>query len=135
PAARAARREGVRAKTVLCTYFGDGGGVYHQLRQLPFDVIGRGFVAGYRNWDVIARVPFTKTLMAGFLDARNTRLETVDEIKGAVRRITSIVPPDRLMIAPSAGLEFLPHGVAKKKLERLVEGTRAASQTLKGVRA
>jgi len=109
--------------------------VYPQLLQLPFDVIGLDFVAGYRNWDVIARAPFTKTLMAGFLDARNTRLETVDEIKGAVRRITSIVPPDRLMIAPSAGLEFLPHGVAKKKLERLVEGTRAASQTLKGVRA
>ena len=127
--------DGVNTKKVLCTYFGDVDGMYPQLLQLPFEVIGLDFVAGYRNWDVIARAPFTKTLMCGILDARNTRLETVDEIGRAIRRITDVVPPDRVMVAPSAGLEFLPHGVAKRKLQRLVEGTRAASQALKGVQA
>jgi methionine synthase II (cobalamin-independent) len=39
------------------------------------------------------------------------------------------------MVSPSAGLEFLPHGVAKRKVQRLVEGTRAASRALKGVQA
>ncbi len=119
--------EGVGAKKVLCTYFGDVEGVYPQILELPFDVIGLDFVAGYRNWDAVKREPFTKALMFGILDARNTRLETVDEIVQAIRRITDVVSVDRLMIAPSAGLEFLPHGVARRKLQRLVEGTRAAS--------
>jgi len=119
--------EGVGAKKVLCTYFGDVEGVYPQILELPFDVIGLDFVAGYRNWDAVKREPFTKALMFGILDARNTRLETVDEIVQAIHRITDVVSVDRLMIAPSAGLEFLPHGVARRKLQRLVEGTRAAS--------
>lgn len=133
--AMAALTEGITAKKVLCTYFGDVSGVYPQILTLPFEIIGLDFVAGYRNWDLIKRAPFTKTLMFGIVDARNTRLETVDEIVQAIRRVTDGVPPDRLMVAPSAGLEFLPHGVAQRKLQRLVEGTRAASLALKGARA
>jgi 5-methyltetrahydropteroyltriglutamate--homocysteine methyltransferase len=127
--------EGVTAQKVLATYFGDVGGVYPQILELPFDVIGLDFVAGYRNWDVIRRAPFSKGLMFGILDARNTRLETVDEMLTAIRRISAVVPPDRLMVAPSAGLEFLPRGVARRKLQRLVEGTRAAAAALKGAPA
>jgi 5-methyltetrahydropteroyltriglutamate--homocysteine methyltransferase len=126
--------EGVSAKTILCTYFGDIGGVYPQLLELPFDVIGLDFVAGHRNWDVIRSAPFTKELQFGLLDARNTRVETTDEITAAVRRVAEIVPPERVMLAPSAGLEFLPHGVARKKLRALVAGAHAAAEA-KGARA
>jgi len=126
---------GVRTKKALCTYFGDVGGVYPQLLELPFEVIGLDFVAGYRNWEVVNEAPFTKELAFGILDARNTRLEPVDEIVTAIRRISEVVPPDRLQISPSAGLEFLPHGVAKRKLYLLAEATRAARRTLRGARA
>lgn len=125
--------DGVKARKILCTYFGDVGGVYPQILDLPFDTIGLDFAAGYRNWDVIRQVPFTKGLMFGILDARNTRMETVDEMLAAIRRVTEVVSPDRLMVSPSAGLEFLPHGVARRKLQVLVEGTRAAARALKGV--
>ncbi len=127
--------DGVRAKTVLCTYFGDIGGVYPQLLELPFDVIGLDFVAGYRNWEVLRQAPFTKELAFGILDARNTRLEPADEVVAAIRRVTEVVPPERLLISPSAGLEFLPHKVAKRKLQILADAARAAGQTLKGARA
>jgi len=127
--------QGVNAKRVLCTYYGDVGGVYPQILSLPFDVIGLDFVAGHRNWDAVRSESFTKELMFGILDARNTRVETTDEIVSAVRRITEVVPPERLMVSPSAGLEFLPHGVARRKLRALVEGTRAAKSALRGVRA
>ena len=126
--------DGVGAKTILCTYFGDVGGVYPQILELPFDVIGLDFVAGQRNWDLIRTAPFTKELQFGLLDARNTRIETPEEIVAAVRRMTRVVPPERMMLAPSAGLEFLPHGVARKKLRALVEGARAASDA-NGARA
>lgn len=127
--------QGVNAKRILCTYFGDIAGVYPQILNLPFDVIGLDFVAGYRNWDAVRAASFTKELMLGILDARNTRVETTDEIVSAIRRITEVVPPERLMVSPSAGLEFLPHGVARSKLRALVEGTRAAQSALRGVRA
>jgi 5-methyltetrahydropteroyltriglutamate--homocysteine methyltransferase len=125
---------GISVKTVLCTYFGDLTGVYPQVLDLPFDVIGLDFVAGHRNWEAINGAPFSKELMFGILDARNTRLESVDELVDAIRRITAAVPPDRLMVSPSAGLEFLPRSVARRKLHRMVEATRAADSTLKGVR-
>ena len=133
--AMAVLTEGVRAKKVLCTYFGDVGGVYPQILHLPFEVIGLDFVAGYRNWEVVRQARFTRELAFGVLDARNTRIETIEDIAAAIRRVTEIVPPDRLMVCPSAGLEFLPHGVAKRKLRALVDGARAADESLKGAHA
>lgn len=127
--------EGVKVKKVLCTYFGDIGGVYPQILELPFDVIGVDFVAGYRNWDVIRQAPFTKELSAGLLDARNTRVESAEEIAVWVRRLREFVAVDRLMISPSAGLEFLPLEVARRKLRALVDGARAADHTHRGARA
>lgn len=125
--------DAVPVKTILCTYFGDIGGIYPQVQDLPVDVLGLDFVAGHRNWDVIRSAPFTKELQFGLLDARNTRVETTEEIVAAVRRLAEIVPLDRVMLAPSAGLEFLPHGVARKKLRALVDGARAAAD-VKGAR-
>jgi len=126
---------GARATLVLATYFGDVSGLYPQILDLPFAVLGLDFVAGYRNWEVVTSAPFTRSLMCGILDARNTRVETVDEVAAAIRRISRLVPLERLMVAPSAGLEFLPHGVARRKLRALVEGTRAAREAGRGVRA
>jgi methionine synthase II (cobalamin-independent) len=49
--------------------------------------------------------------------------------------MAGLVAPDRILLAPSAGLEFLPHGVARRKLRALVQGARAAEADLKGARA
>lgn len=125
---------GISAKTILCTYFGDIGGIYPRVLDLPCDVIGLDFVAGYRNWEVLGRAPFSKDLMFGILDARNTRVESVDEVVAAIGKVTAMVPAERLMVSPSAGLEFLPRSVAKRKLQRLVEATRTADGTLQEVR-
>lgn len=126
--------EGVKAKRILCTYFGDINGLYPQILDLPYEVIGLDFVAGSRNWDALAGAHFTRELQAGVLDARNTRMESIDELVSTVRRLTAFVSPARLMLSPSAGLEFLPRSVARRKLAALVEGTKAAEQDLKGAR-
>jgi 5-methyltetrahydropteroyltriglutamate--homocysteine methyltransferase len=73
--------------------------------------------------------------MFGSLDARTTRMESVGEVVAAIRKVTAMVPAERLMVSPSAGLEFLPRSVAKGKLQRLVEATRTADGTLQEVRA
>ncbi len=120
--------DGVDVRRALYTYFADIDGLYPALLDLPVDVLGLDFVAGARNWEVLSRAPFTKELGLGVVDARNTRLETPDEIAAACRRAAEIAPPSALHVGPSAGLEFLPRRVARKKLEALVAGVRRAGE-------
>ncbi len=67
---------------------------------------------------------------AGLLDARNTKMESTEEIVSALRRISRFVSLDRIHLSPSCGLEFLPRANAQQKLVRLVEAARAAQQAL-----
>ena len=71
---------------------------------------------------------FTKELGLGILDARNTRMETAEEVAAACGRAAEFVAPSKLHVSPSAGLEFLPHRVARKKLETLAAGVRRAKE-------
>ncbi len=118
--------DGVTAKTTLQTWFADAAGILPLLNDLPVDVIGLDFVWGSGNWDALKAGPFSKSLGFGIVDARNTRLETVDEIAEQIRRVGQLVPPERLYVNPSCGLEYLPREVAFEKLKRMVEGVRHA---------
>ena len=125
-----AMMDGVKAEAHLYTWFGDVGGLYPQILELPFAAIGLDFVKGPANWDVIAGQPFTKKLGLGIIDARNTMLESVEEIVGAARRASAIVSPDMTYVNPSCGLEYVPREVAQAKLARMVEGVRRAGEVL-----
>ncbi len=118
--------EGVTVETALYTWFGSIDGAYPQLLDLPVDTIGIDLVSRPENWGVLRRARFTKKLGLGIVDGRNTRLEPEGEIAAAVVRIGDVVPPERLYVNPSCGLEYLPREVAFQKLKRLVEGVRAA---------
>jgi len=122
--------DGVRTEAHLYTWFGDIEGLYPQILELPFAAIGLDFVKCPANWDVIARQPFSKKLGLGIVDARNTRLESVDEIVGAIRRASAMVAGDRIYVNPSCGLEYLPREVAQAKLRRMVEGVRQAQEVV-----
>ena len=67
-----------------------------------------------------------RTVVLGVVDARNTRLETEREVASLIEEALKLVPADRLWVAPTTGLEYLPHDVALKKLAALVSGARAA---------
>src|SRR3990170_2234283 len=118
--------DGVKAETALHTWFADAAGILPLLNDLRVDVIGLDFVWGPGNWDALKAGPFTKSLGFGIVDARNTRMETVDEIAEQIRRVGQLVPTERLYINPSCGLEYLPREVAFEKLKRMVEGVRRA---------
>lgn len=126
--AAAALLEGVRAPVALYTYFGDARGVVRVFYELPVEVVGLDFVAGVRNWEVLESEGFPQDRRLGFgvVDARNTRLETVDEVLRALDRVSRFVPLDRVDLGPTAGLEFLPRRAAKAKLVRIAEVKRAA---------
>ena len=121
---------GVQTETSLYTWFGDADGILPQLLELPVDLIGLDFVSGPGNWEALKRTVSlwrTKGLGFGIVDARNTKMESAQEIAEQVRRAGEFVPADRLHVNPSCGLEYLPREVAFEKLKRLVEGVRAAA--------
>ncbi len=114
----------VSAETTLATYFGDAKRVGGQIYDLPVDVFGFDLVAGPENMELIRQVPADKKIQAGIVDARNTKLETVDELRTLIRDVVSVTGPERVRLAPSAPLEFLPREKARAKLARLVEAAK-----------
>jgi 5-methyltetrahydropteroyltriglutamate--homocysteine methyltransferase len=69
----------------------------------------------------------TQQVVLGVVDARNTRLETADEVARYAERGLKLVPQERLILATTTSLEYLPRDVARAKLTALVEGARLAS--------
>jgi 5-methyltetrahydropteroyltriglutamate--homocysteine methyltransferase len=109
------------ATTILATYFGDGKRLGAELFDLPVDGFALDFVAGPENLELVKQFPNDKILQAGIVDARNTKLETVEDLVKQTETLLQSVDADRLWLAPSASLEFLPREKARAKLERLAE--------------
>jgi 5-methyltetrahydropteroyltriglutamate--homocysteine methyltransferase len=112
------------ADTVLCTYFGDAKRVGSQLFDLPVNGFGLDFVSGAENYELLADFPSNAKLQAGIIDARNTKLESVEEIVSSIDGLLTNFTQERLSVAPSCGLEFLPREKARAKLERLSEAAK-----------
>ncbi len=72
-----------------------------------------------------------QTVVLGIVDARNTRVETESEVVGLIEAALKRIPADYLWLAPTTGLEYLPHDVAVQKLKVLV----AAARAMGGVKA
>jgi 5-methyltetrahydropteroyltriglutamate--homocysteine methyltransferase len=113
--------DGLDAEVTLQTYFGDVKRLGAEFFSLPAQVIALDLVAGPANLEVLRDFPNDATLQAGIVDARNTRLESVADLSSRIDEITALVPTDRLRLAPSAPLEFLPREKARAKLKRLAE--------------
>ncbi|MDQ4143085.1 MAG: methylcobamide--CoM methyltransferase [Actinomycetota bacterium] len=116
------------AETTLATYFGDIKRLGPQIFEYPVTYFGLDFVSGPENFQLVEQLPPEKSLQAGILDARNTKLETVEELDRVIELLGAKVTADRLRIAPSAGLEFLPREKARAKLHRLGEAARRGGQ-------
>lgn len=113
------------AETTLATYFGDIKRLGPQLFEYPVNWFGLDFISGSENFQLVDLLPPEKKLQAGIMDARNTKLETIEEIDRVIEMLTPKVTEDRLRVAPSAGLEFLPREKARAKLERLAKAAKA----------
>jgi len=112
------------AETTLGTYFADAKRLGAELFELPLDVFALDLVSGPENRELIGLVPEGKKLQAGIVDARNTKLEAVDDVVETIEGLVSELGADRVRIAPSSGLEFLPREKARDKLVRLGEAAQ-----------
>ena len=117
---------GIRATRWVACYFHDVTPLIPTLATLEAEVLGLDLVTAPALADHVSALP--QQVALGVLDARNTRLESPEEVARLVTRAMGRHGPDRLWLMPNSGLEFLPHRRAVEKLERLV----AAARTLAG---
>jgi len=116
--------DGLNTETALYLYFGDVEGIYPQVLDLPFDLIGLDFCSSAKNDKLVQQTPPTKKLGLGIVDARNSKMETAEQIAERIRALGRGVSPDRIHVSPSMGLEFLPREVAQEKLRRMAQAVR-----------
>lgn len=118
----AALMDGVPGTTAIATYFGDAVPLAGRLLDLPFNIVYFDCSYAPGVLDVLRQGTNGKHIGISVVDARNTKLESLDDVRGNVEMARDVVPVTQLHITPSAGLEFLPRTRAVEKLRRMVEG-------------
>ena len=62
-----------------------------------------------------------KQVMVGCLDLSDPAIEKPETIAARVRRALTVLPPERVILAPDCGMKYLPREVAAGKLAAMVE--------------
>jgi len=108
----------------LVTYFFPPDAVLESLASFPVAAVAIDLRS--RDTTAFERLDAFRTqdVVAGVVDARNTRLETADEVARYAERALRLIPEERLVLATTTSLEYLPRDVARAKLAALVQGAR-----------
>ncbi len=114
-----------KAEKTLQLNFGNLEGLYPKILNVRVERIGFELTKNHKNWDVLKSAPFTKKMMAGIVDARNTKMESENDLVQAVHQLAEHTSLEQLWLSTTHSLEFLPRSSARKKLELL---TSAAKQ-------
>ncbi|MFQ5909001.1 MAG: hypothetical protein ACE5JE_09310 [Thermoplasmata archaeon] len=104
-------------KTALHLYFGSAQPLLPDLLDFPVDLLGLDLYQ--EELDRLKDMDFTKTLVCGCVDARNSHLENPAEVAELVTGLRERLDPPEVVLAPNADLEFLPRSVARAKVEVL----------------
>lgn len=118
--------EGVGAEVVVTTYFGEIRDAYPRLLDIA-DGVGIDLVSGEENIAAVEEHGADGSLAVGCMNARNTRLEPVDELVATVEAVLEHAEPETTYVSPSAGLDFLPWTVMRDKVQRLGEAAEEVS--------
>src|SRR6187399_769965 len=132
--------DGVQGDTVLHTCFGYAHIVHDRLPGYPFLRELQGCVATHLSLEaaqpdldpeVLRDVP-DKVIVLGVLDLGDPKAETPEVVAGRIRRALTVLPPERLVVAPDCGMKYLPRELAFAKLKAMVEGARLVDAELHG---
>ena len=100
------------------------------LFEAPFLSYLFDLIAGPDNWRLIAQAPGERGIVCGVADARTTRPDDLEVMVWAAHYAASTQGrgSDRVGLAPSTGLEYLPRDRAKAKIEMLAQAARHAAE-------
>jgi 5-methyltetrahydropteroyltriglutamate--homocysteine methyltransferase len=111
-------------ETILFLNYGDLREIYSEVLGLPVTTLGLDLAGKSENWKLLRQGRFGKKLLAGIVDARNTKMETEEELREKLEELANLLPGNQFSVSPNYGLEFLPRNVAKKKLSNLSKVAR-----------
>ena len=132
--------DGVDGDTVLHTCFGYAHIVHDRLPGYPFLRELQGCAATHLSLEaaqpgldpeLLRDVP-DKVIVLGVLDLGDPKAETPEVVAGRIRRALTVLPPERLVVAPDCGMKYLPRELAFAKLRAMVEGARVVDAELHG---
>ena len=130
--------DGIVGETVLHTCFGYAHIVHDRLSGYPFLRELNGSLATHLSLEaaqpdldpeVLRDLP-DKVIVFGVLDLGSSEVETPDLVAGRIRRALTVVPPERLVVAPDCGMKYLPRERAFRKLQAMVAGARLVREDL-----
>lgn len=111
---------GIGAQKEVWLYFGKIDRLVPELFDFSVDLIGIDVVSYPENLNLILKNSFDKRLGLGCLDARNTKIEKETELLKLFEQVSKKIKTENIFVAPSCGLEFLPHEAAIEKLKHMV---------------
>ncbi|MFB6127966.1 MAG: methionine synthase [Halolamina sp.] len=121
--------EEVRVGLHVC--YGDYSRVYPEVNEFPIDEIDVELANGdYEQIGVFADGEFQPDLALGVVDAHDTDVESVAEIKENIQEGLKVVPPEKLTVSPDCGLKLLPREIAYEKMANLVTAAREVEAEL-----
>jgi 5-methyltetrahydropteroyltriglutamate--homocysteine methyltransferase len=132
----ASRALGVVTKGLDCVVithmcYGDFAAVFPHLLALPVHVLDVEMAnSNYDLLEIFRRHPTDKTVAMGVIDVHSHRIETVEQVKAAIRRGLEVFPPERLWIDPDCGLKTRTVEEALAKLRVMVTAVREVKEEM-----
>ena len=132
--------EGIGGDKVLHTCFGYAHVVHDRLVGYPFlhelndcAATHLSLEAAQPDLDpeVLRAVP-DKVIVLGVLDLGSGEAETAEVVADRIRKALTVLPPERLVVAPDCGMKYLPRDLAFAKLAAMVAGARLVGEELGG---
>jgi 5-methyltetrahydropteroyltriglutamate--homocysteine methyltransferase len=82
--------------------------------------------------EFLKNLPKNQSAQIGVLDIRTNAIETPDTIAKRIKKVTDVIPPDRVTLSTDCGMKPLARMVAKMKLHALAEGAAIVRKQLGG---
>jgi len=128
--------DGIEGETVLHTCFGyahivhDRPGGYPFLAELAECAATHlSLEAAQPNLDPeVLRDVAGKTIVLGVLDLGADDVEAPEVVAARIERALTVLPPERLVVAPDCGMKYLPRERAFRKLQAMVAGARLVGE-------
>jgi 5-methyltetrahydropteroyltriglutamate--homocysteine methyltransferase len=108
----------------------EGPALLPRLLDLPVAGLGLDFTGAYRAPNLAALTSAGNTwgsrlLQAGVMDAREIRVEAVDDLRATLAAVAERLPNSRILAAPNAALLYVPRHAALDKLAALAQTAHA----------
>lgn len=127
--------DGVDAYTVTHICYGDVTKIYPAMLKLAVNQLDLALKnEEFALLETFKRVPFTKDIGAGVVDAHSHRVESVDEIADGIRRTLAVIPASQVFISPDCGLKTRAIDETVGKLRNMVAATQLVRRELSTAR-